>query len=769
MTSITIADLNNAKTDVDHIAAIATSTAQTATDRLGHTKLTMAGAIAAISAFNNRGAWAPATPYILKDIVLESGVWYLCVVAHTSSGTFAADVASKWRIFQGITSGELSVAGGSNLIGYVADATGAVPRSVEDKLQENLSLLDFGAAADGSTDDSAPFAAAWVLGRAIDGGGKRYKLNTAIAGGISGTKISNCTLDFTGCATTGPLLSAFGTLGTPVALTANTGVAAYIVTVGSTASFAVDGLVFLKSSKVWDAATATTYGCYAQIKSIDSGTQLTLHTRVFLAFNTADSATIAPVSECSGFAMDRVHIIAGQANTQQAVRLEYCYGHRITNCIFEDVDYAAVATYRCFGGVIDGCQVSFSRAAGTSYGFTIWGGCYDTKVINSTGNDCRHTVTIGDNDGLNMFNYVAGCHALSAKDAGFDSHAASMFTTFIGNTVRGSAVRNLTSNHEGLINEGAHAVFIGNTVIDALGNGIHYGPTFRDGTHTTCIIDNNTVILADTGYAAVSSSGINVNIDASYGCLLVDSVSITNNKVGGGQNNTVGVQQFQIELSAANAVVKKVTFTGNTSIDPAITYAAFFRTSGASSSIQGLVFSNNQLDSAGTRCAYLLSDGAGSFMNNITGGSNIFTGGTSYTVHFSGVPGTLYHIRWGRNVYINSTIRIRREGFSDIALDDLADAAPLTTTVNLNLNNQDGNWFIWNGATNLTATLPDPTLWTGRELRMSQISTHTVVSASANVVPITGAAASTAILSATTGSYAVLKADGTNWRIVSQG
>lgn len=45
MAAITIADLNTAKLDVDHIAEIATSTALTATDRLGNEKRTLAGAL----------------------------------------------------------------------------------------------------------------------------------------------------------------------------------------------------------------------------------------------------------------------------------------------------------------------------------------------------------------------------------------------------------------------------------------------------------------------------------------------------------------------------------------------------------------------------------------------------------------------------------------------------------------------------------------------------------------------------------------------------
>lgn len=50
MPAITLPDLNNAKLDVDHIAAIATSTELTATDRLGQTKRTLKGQMAAVDA-----------------------------------------------------------------------------------------------------------------------------------------------------------------------------------------------------------------------------------------------------------------------------------------------------------------------------------------------------------------------------------------------------------------------------------------------------------------------------------------------------------------------------------------------------------------------------------------------------------------------------------------------------------------------------------------------------------------------------------------------
>lgn len=50
--------------------------------------------------------------------------------------------------------GELSEAGGSDLVGYRLDATDSVVRTVESRLSDTVSVKDFGAVGDGVTDDS---------------------------------------------------------------------------------------------------------------------------------------------------------------------------------------------------------------------------------------------------------------------------------------------------------------------------------------------------------------------------------------------------------------------------------------------------------------------------------------------------------------------------------------------------------------------------------------------------------------------------------------
>lgn len=50
-------------------------------------------------AMKPRAGWTAATTYAVYDLIYQSGIFYYCVSAHTSSSTFAADKASKWRIF----------------------------------------------------------------------------------------------------------------------------------------------------------------------------------------------------------------------------------------------------------------------------------------------------------------------------------------------------------------------------------------------------------------------------------------------------------------------------------------------------------------------------------------------------------------------------------------------------------------------------------------------------------------------------------------------
>ena len=89
--------------------------------------------------------------------------------------------------------------------------------------------------------------------------------------------------------------------------------------------------------------------------------------------------------------------------------------------------------------------------------------------------------------------------------------------------------------------------------------------------------------------------------------------------------------------------------------------------------------------------------------------------------------------------------------------------APVTKTANFSVATGE-TWLINNKAgSTCTVTLPAASAITGRVLYFQNYQAYTLVSASSNVVPLAGGAASTAILNAVAGDTATLVSDGTNW------
>jgi hypothetical protein len=73
-------------------------------------------------------------------------------------------------------------------------------------------------------------------------------------------------------------------------------------------------------------------------------------------------------------------------------------------------------------------------------------------------------------------------------------------------------------------------------------------------------------------------------------------------------------------------------------------------------------------------------------------------------------------------------------------------------------------WIINNkSGSSCIATLPAAASFQGRVLYFQNYQAQTLVSASSNVVPLAGGAASTSILLASSGDSATLVSDGTNW------
>jgi hypothetical protein len=137
------------------------------------------------------------------------------------------------------------------------------------------------------------------------------------------------------------------------------------------------------------------------------------------------------------------------------------------------------------------------------------------------------------------------------------------------------------------------------------------------------------------------------------------------------------------------------------------------------------------------------------------------TSGTDYAPATSGTS-ILYGNGSGgfSNVTVGSGLSFSA---GTLAATTSAPSAPVTQTANFSVAATDV-WLINNkSGSTCTVTLPTASANSGRVLYFQNYQVQALVSASSNVVPLTGGAAATSILLASSGDSATLVSDGTNW------
>ena len=107
------------------------------------------------------GGTANANPVIL-DSAGRANIWMTSASSYKFVVKTSADatVYTVDDISASLTQAVLSASSGSSLVGFLQVGTGAVARTVQAKERDIMSVTDFGAVGDGSTNDSAAFALA---------------------------------------------------------------------------------------------------------------------------------------------------------------------------------------------------------------------------------------------------------------------------------------------------------------------------------------------------------------------------------------------------------------------------------------------------------------------------------------------------------------------------------------------------------------------------------------------------------------------------------
>ncbi|WP_246677976.1 sialate O-acetylesterase [Mesorhizobium sp. B2-7-2] len=111
---------------------------------------------------------------------------------------------------------------------------------------------------------------------------------------------------------------------------------------------------------------------------------------------------------------------------------------------------------------------------------------------------------------------------------------------------------------------------------------------------------------------------------------------------------------------------------------------------------------------------------------------------------------------------VTDRVTVDNRGFMSMVSGSFGRSGPVTKSADFTVGDAENSIIVTKGSS-CVATLPSASSWLGREILIKTTVAFTTVSASANVVPLAGGAAGTAILAATAGKWALLISDGTNW------
>ena len=322
-----------------------------------------------------------------------------------------------------------------------------------------------------------------------------YRVTTAPVVSASNLRIvgNGATINGSAIAAAGAMDSVYGlkvegSIGSNVAITVDATEGAVALTVASTTGLAANDLLLVYSTteKYPEGATGATNlkGALHRVRSVDSGTALTLVDGLFFNLTAASGANFRKLTPVENVTIENLRVVMGGINkAHNGIRVKYAVDCWLRNCKTRDTEDIGVRFDHAFGGGVSGGDFSYanSPADGTSgvTGVTGYGLCAATatrNVIfeNASLRGCRHAVS-GGGTYPSFYTTVRGCNVDGGRSAAYavnyalDCHEDCVGWVFDGNTVSGA---NTATGTAGIVVRGQKTRVVNNTIIASAIHGI---------------------------------------------------------------------------------------------------------------------------------------------------------------------------------------------------------------------------------------------------------------------------------------------------------
>jgi len=511
---------------------------------------------------------------------------------------------------------DLSASTGADLVGTILPVSTAETRPLSIKMAETVTVTDFGATGNGSTDDTQALKNAFTYAPA--GATIRFPKGTyKVSGSASITRTVSGDIVFDPGAiidatdsTASVIFLITGSIGTGVASTNTITAGDTSATINSSvaASLSKGDILFLSSNptyggdgSLWNTDAANYYkGEMIEVRSV-AGSVVTFETAALGTYGVGVVGTVkmTPVTtNVRGFNLKANKTAAAQGG----LRIQYGKNCTVRDGLITGCSHANHAMYYVLHGTYDSVAATdnYNAATGLCYGVLL-ASCQFVEVRGSYLIGGRHGISMGGNEPVRYVT-VAGNFIDSDTASGqpsADTHANCDYITFIGNKIKngmGMSAKTVSITGNQIQARGARAgvqMFIGehtaarylvngNSITSTstsqppvylLGSGtmdlltIQGNQIRQESTTTACIFSNNTGKTAvvttlnfsnNDVYVASGGTGHGVSFIGTGTGISFGAVDISNNRIS--------AQDRAIYFNGALATATTINIMGNTLI-----------------------------------------------------------------------------------------------------------------------------------------------------------------------------------------------------------